>query len=85
MADKLIEMQVKFHLDKASQLEREYQTRKTAGEKRLLKSEHELELELSRIQDQIKAHRTKAEVLRTVSVSNPLPEQSCHNPAPLNG
>jgi hypothetical protein len=62
--DKLSQKQIEFHLNKVSLLERELETRKSAGEKRIQKAEAELRLELDRLRDQINGHLGKVENLR---------------------
>ena len=58
--DKLIEKQVKFHLDKVARLSKEFTTRKNAGRKKIQKMEEELAADLARLQNQIDSHRDKA-------------------------
>lgn len=60
MVDKLANKKAKLHLDRAFQLEREWQSRKSAGERRIQKMEEELKQDLLRIRTQIDGHREKA-------------------------
>jgi hypothetical protein len=64
MEDKLDLRQIKFHCDKVLHLEKEWENRKLAGEKRILKMENELRMELERLQKQIDSHRQKAGDIR---------------------
>lgn len=63
MSNKLTSQQIQFFKDKAACLRREWQTRKSAGERKLMKAENELKMELDRLQDQINTWENKAEVL----------------------
>lgn len=67
----------KHHLDKASQLEKQYHTRKLAGEKRIWKSQEELNHELARIQTQIDSHKEKAKLALERGVALPSPRSTC--------
>jgi hypothetical protein len=58
--DNLARKQFEFHHKKASQLQREWESRKAAGEKRLKKMQDELQTDLNRISDQIRGHLDKA-------------------------
>lgn len=65
----LTDQQIKFHREKASQLKKEWEHRKTNGERRIQKLEAELKTELDRLQEQINGFNTKADILEGILTS----------------
>ena len=61
--DKLTSNQISFHHNKIVILKRELVLRKQNGERKIWKSQMELESELARIQNQIDSHKEKIKAL----------------------
>lgn len=67
MKNKIVNVVYQFHIDKATQLQKELDTRRNEGNKRLWKQEEELRMQLERLQNQINSHLEKAEVAKKVA------------------
>jgi hypothetical protein len=59
LKDEFNQSQIRFHLSKIQQLKKEYEARKTAGERRIHNEEEELKSNLQRLQSQIDLHQLK--------------------------
>ena len=59
LKDDFNQSQIRFHLSKIQQLKKEYEARKTAGERRLQNEEEELRSNLQRLQSQMDLHQMK--------------------------
>lgn len=65
MNNKVIENQIRFHLDKIDILNRAKEMKKQAGEKKAWKAEEELNSELNSIQQQIDNHNKSVKELQS--------------------
>ena len=61
--EKLKKLAAKFHLDKAAQLKKAWEAKKSAGEKRIWKMQEELDGELKRLETEIGHHEEQAKVM----------------------
>jgi hypothetical protein len=63
LPDVVLKKTIRFHLDKASQLEKELNSVKSSGEKKILDQENKLKQRCEAIQKQIADHKLTATAL----------------------